>query len=49
MNILSNGQMMGIDKFISQRVFERNPKVSEFKIEVEKAIKKTPTTTTKTN
>ena len=32
--------MMGIDKFNSQRVFERNPNVSEFKIEVEKAIKK---------
>lgn len=42
--------MMGIDKFVSQRVFDRNPKVSEFKIEVEKAIKKkNPTTTTTTN
>lgn len=41
--------MMGIDKFNSQRVFDRNPKVSEFKIEVDKAIKKNPTTTTKTN
>lgn len=42
--------MIGIDKFNSQRVFERNPNVSEFKIEVEKAIKKkNSTTTTKTN